>query len=69
MGKNYNISIKITNLNEAYLFPYHKTKHLVQHQLLLIDLNVIFDTVHSNLFFIHKFPENGPFPTIRHNGM
>jgi hypothetical protein len=45
MGKNYNIYNKITNLNDVYLFPRYKTKHFVQHQLLLIDLNVILDTV------------------------
>jgi len=51
MGKNYNISIKITNLNDVCLFPRYKTKHTVQNQLLLTDLNVILDNVYSTLLF------------------
>jgi len=51
MGKNYKINVKITNLNDVYLFARYKTKHIFQHQLLLIDLNVILDIVGSTLLF------------------
>jgi hypothetical protein len=63
MGKNYNVIIKITNLNEFYLFPCDKTKFIFQHQLLLINLNIILDTNFITTYFIHEFPEAGIFPS------
>jgi len=67
MGNNYNISIKIINLKDVYLFPRYKTEHIVQHQLLLIDLKLFWILSTVLFYFIHKFPENGSFSTIRQN--
>ena len=64
LGKNYIININITNLNDVYLFPRYKTKHIVKHNLLQIYLNVILDIVYSALLF-HK-QVSGKRITSRH---